>query len=160
MTGLRDVFAFEFFEQDMVGVKGYDAAILEALKRHNVRIVSKTSNANTITHYLAGPLKAVKRAAAQLEENYPTAVVTARKVSIISVIGSDLRVAGLTKTAVVALTDGGVEILGLHQLMRNVDVQFVIQEDDFERAITLLHAQLIEKADVRDGARTIGRQAA
>ena len=79
---------------------------------------------------------------------------------IISVIGSDLRVAGLTKTAVVALTDGGVEILGLHQLMRNVDVQFVIQEDDFERAITLLHAQLIEKADVRDGARTIGRQAA
>ncbi|MEZ5980931.1 MAG: aspartate kinase [Parvularculaceae bacterium] len=160
VTGLRDVFAFEFFEQDMVGVKGYDAAILEALKRHNVRIVSKTSNANTITHYLAGPLKAVKRAAAQLEENYPTAVVTARKVSIISVIGSDLRVAGLTKTAVVALTDGGVEILGLHQLMRNVDVQFVIQEDDFERAITLLHAQLIEKADVRDGARTIGRQAA
>src|SRR3546814_18760470 len=34
ITGLKRVYAFEFFEQDMVGVKGYDAAILEALKRH------------------------------------------------------------------------------------------------------------------------------
>src|SRR3546814_14022820 len=29
ITGPKGVYAFEFFEQDMVGVKGYDAAILE-----------------------------------------------------------------------------------------------------------------------------------
>ena len=34
----------------MVGVKGYDATILDVLTRHDVRIVSKVSNANTITH--------------------------------------------------------------------------------------------------------------
>src|SRR3546814_3290424 len=39
ITGLKGVYAFEFFEQDMVGVKGYDAAILETLKRHRVQIV-------------------------------------------------------------------------------------------------------------------------
>jgi aspartate kinase len=45
------------FEQDMVGVKGYDATILEGvLTRHNVRIVSKVSNANTITHYVDASL--------------------------------------------------------------------------------------------------------
>ncbi len=37
----------------MVGEKGYDAAILDALTRHRAWIVSKSSNANTITHYLA-----------------------------------------------------------------------------------------------------------
>ena len=66
MTGLK-VVALELFEQDMVGVKGYDAAILEALKRHNVWIVSKTSNANTITHYVHASLKSVRRVAKDLE---------------------------------------------------------------------------------------------
>ena len=35
VTGL-DVYALEVFEQDMVGVKGYDATILEVLTRHKV----------------------------------------------------------------------------------------------------------------------------
>ncbi|KKL04454.1 hypothetical protein LCGC14_2615900, partial [marine sediment metagenome] len=52
VTGL-DIVTLEVFEQDMVGVKGYDTAILEVLTRHNVRIVSKVSNANTITDHLA-----------------------------------------------------------------------------------------------------------
>ena len=56
VTGL-DIIALEVFEQDMVGVKGYDAAILDVLTRHDVRIVSKVSNANTITHYVDASLK-------------------------------------------------------------------------------------------------------
>ncbi|RYG28656.1 MAG: aspartate kinase, partial [Burkholderiales bacterium] len=53
VTGIRHAQALQFFEQDMVGVKGYDTAILEALSRHGAWIVSKSSNANTITHYLS-----------------------------------------------------------------------------------------------------------
>lgn len=158
VTGLKNVIALDFFEQDMVGVKGYDAAILEILRRHNVRIVSKASNANTITHYLAGSLKAAKRAAAQLEEKYPSANVSARKVSIVSVIGSDLEAPGLTKTAVSALFDSEVEILGLHQLMRNVDIQFVVPEDDFDLAIRALHARLVERGEA--GAQAPNQRAA
>ena len=37
VTGL-DIIALEVFEQDMVGVKGYDATILDVLTRHDVRI--------------------------------------------------------------------------------------------------------------------------
>src|SRR3546814_15547551 len=61
VTGIRQVQALQFFEQDMVGVKGYDAAILDALTRHGVWIVSKSSNANTITHYLSASADAVKK---------------------------------------------------------------------------------------------------
>ncbi|HMO42025.1 MAG TPA: aspartate kinase, partial [Phenylobacterium sp.] len=50
IAGMKGVTALELLEQDMVGVKGYDAGILEVLARHKVRIVSKASNANTITH--------------------------------------------------------------------------------------------------------------
>src|SRR3546814_7903816 len=60
VTGIRQIQALQFFEQDMVGIKGYDAAILDALTRHGVWIVSKSSNANTITHYLSASAGAVK----------------------------------------------------------------------------------------------------
>lgn len=147
VTGLRGVVALEFFEQDMVGVKGYDAAILEVLRRHKARIVSKTSNANTITHYLCGSMKAIKRVVADLAEGYPAAQITTRKVAIVSAIGSDLKLPGLTAAAVSALADAGIEVLGLQQPMRNVDVQFVLDEADFERAIGALHRELVEKTD-------------
>lgn len=144
ITGMRSVFALEFFEQDMVGVKGYDAAILDTLKRHNVRVVTKTSNANTIVHYLAGSLKAVRRVVNDLRESFSSARVTTRKVSIVSAIGSDLDVAGLTALAVGALAKADVEVLGLHQLIRNVDILFIVAEEDYDKAIIALHGALIE----------------
>merc|ERR1711969_252569 len=61
VTGIRTAQALQFFEQDMVGVKGYDAAILEVLTRHGIWIVSKASNANTITHYLSADAVKVKQ---------------------------------------------------------------------------------------------------
>jgi aspartate kinase len=145
ITGLKNVIALEFFDQDMVGVKGYDAAILDTLKRHNVRIVTKCSNANTITHYLKGPLKAVRRVVSGLEEVYPTASISTRNVAIVSMIGSDMNVPGVTAMAVNALTNTGVEILGLHQMIRSVDMQVVVEESAFDDAIKALHAALIEE---------------
>ena len=50
----KGVFAFEFYDQDMVGVKGYDTEILDALKRHRVRIISKTSNERIPGVYATG----------------------------------------------------------------------------------------------------------
>lgn len=144
ITGMKNVFALEFFEQDMVGVKGYDAAILDALRRHRVRVVTKTSNANTIVHYLAGSLKAVRRASDDLGRAFPSSRITVRKVAIVTAIGSDLNLAGLTAIAVRALADAGIEVLGLHQLIRNVDILFILAEEDFERAVIALHEALIE----------------
>ncbi|HZD51816.1 MAG TPA: aspartate kinase [Woeseiaceae bacterium] len=158
ITGMKSVFALEFFEQDMVGVKGYDAAILDTLKRHRVRVVTKTSNANTIVHYLAGSLKAVRRVSNELRERYDSSRITVRKVSIVTAIGSDLNVPGLTALAVGALADAGVEVLGVHQLIRNVDILFILAEEDFERAVIALHEGLIERR--RGAARKSSRQAA
>jgi aspartate kinase len=160
ITGIRSVFALEFFEQDMVGTKGFVAAILDSLRRHKVRVVTKTSNANTIAHYLAGSLKAVKRVSNELRESFPSATVSVRKVAIVTAIGSDLDVPGLTAIAVSALAKPGVEVLGVHQLMRNVDILFILAEEDYDRAVIALHEALIEERrsdDARsDGARRDG----
>jgi len=146
VTGLKSVHAFEFFEQDMVGVKGYDAAILEALKRHRARIVTKTSNANTITHFLKGSAKAVKRVAQDLGERFPSATVHTRNVAVVAIIGRDLRLPGLAARALTALAEAGIEPLGFTDHLRKVDMQVIVDEADHDAAIRCLHKALIEDA--------------
>ncbi len=149
VTGLQNVFAFEFFEQDMVGVKGYDSAILDALKRHSVQIVAKTSNANTITHFLKGSMKAIKRVESDLTKAFPSASLSSRKVAIVSAIGRDIRSAGIAVKALSALHEANIEPLGFHDLMRKVDLQVVVDNDDFNATIIALHRALIEQKSER-----------
>jgi aspartate kinase len=146
ITGLKGVYAFEFFEQDMVGVKGYDAAILETLKRHRVQIVTKTSNANTITHFLKGAAKAVKRVEQDLNERFPSAAISSRKVAVISILGRDLRLPALGARVLSALAEAGVEPLGFNDLLRKVDMQVIVDEGDHDACIRALHRSLIEQA--------------
>lgn len=143
ITGL-DVVALEVFEQDMVGVKGYDATILEVLTRHNVRIVSKTSNANTITHYLDASLKTMRRVERDLTDRYPGAEVSARPLAMASIIGRDLRGLSVLTRGLQALATAGMACLGASQGPRNVDVQFILEREDLQPAIKALHKQLIE----------------
>lgn len=145
ITGLKGVYAFEFFEQDMVGVKGYDAAILEALKRHRAQVVAKTSNANAITHFLKGAAKAVKRVEQDLSARFPSAAIASRKVAVIAILGRDLRVPALAARALTALAEAGIEPLGCHDLLRKVDIQIIVDEADHDAAIRALHRALIEQ---------------
>ena len=75
--------------------RGYDAAILDVLTRHGLWIVSKASNANTITHYLSASAGAVKKVIADLQKQYPDAAISAHPVAMVSVIGSDIARPGL-----------------------------------------------------------------
>jgi aspartate kinase len=142
VTGLN-VVALELFEQDMVGVKGYDATALDVLTRHAVRIVSKTSNANTITHYVDASLKSVRRVVAELEKVYPSAQISARSLAIVSAIGRDLSGCRAFSRGLVALEDAQIELVAAHQGPRNVDVQFVLARADADKAIAVLHDGLV-----------------
>ena len=156
VTGIRQLQALQFFEQDMVGVKGYDAAILDALTRHRLWIVSKSSNANTITHYLSASADAVKKLIADLQKDYPEAAISAQPVAMISAIGSDISRPGLVPDALRALDDAGIAMIAMQHQIRNVDVQFIVESRDFDAAVRVLHKALIEDVD----ASAEGRRAA
>lgn len=143
VTGL-DVIALELFEQDMVGVKGYDTSILDVLTRHDVRIVSKISNANTITHYVDSSLKIMRRVEKDLARLYPSACITSRKLSIASVIGRDLSGLSVLARGLQAIADVGLEVIGAAQGMRKVDVQFVVECEALKPAVSALHDTLVE----------------
>ncbi|WEX08740.1 aspartate kinase [Chelativorans sp. AA-79] len=145
ITGLP-VTSLELFEQDMVGVKGYDAAILDVLTRHRVRIVSKVSNANAIVHYVEAPLKAVRRVERDLAECYPSASITTRRAGMVSVIGRELKGLGVMLKGLTALADAGIEPLATQETGRGVDVQFLVASEEREMAVKILHRAFVETA--------------
>ena len=140
-----DVFALEVFEQDMVGVKGYDATILQVLTRHKVDIVAKTSNANSITHYVDASPKLLKRVENDLVTEYPTASVTTRGLSVVAAIGRDLSGLNALARGLAALEHADVAPVAVQQGPRNVDIQFATTREDADTAVRALHEALIEK---------------
>ncbi|MDO3386343.1 aspartate kinase [Gilvimarinus sp. SDUM040013] len=145
IAGRKRVYAIELFDQDMMGnIEAYDSAILNAITRFKAHVVSKDLNANTITHYVGANLKTVNRIRRVLEQAYPDAEINTRKVAVVSAIGSDMKVPGMLAKTVSALSEVNISILAMHQSIRQVDMQFVIDEDDYDTAVQSLHRCLIE----------------
>lgn len=148
ITGCKGVYAIELFDQDMAGqVARYDQVFMEIIQRFRGHIVSKDINANTITHYLDTNLKTVKRILTALKERFPEAEIDQQKVAIVSAIGSDMQIPGILARAVSAIAEANISVLAIHQSMRQVDMQFILNEDDYEQAIASLHRQLVEVHD-------------
>lgn len=148
IAGCKGVFALELFDQEMAGqIEVYDREILAVLQRFRVHIMAKDINANTVTHFLSTNLKTVKRVVCALQEMFPDAEIDQKKVCIASAIGSDMQVTGLLAKAVSALASNDIYVHAIHQSMRQVDMQFVIDEKDYEQAIKGLHSSLVEVHD-------------
>ena len=144
IAGRKDVFGIEVFDQDMLGDIGYDMEISKLLKQLKLYVVNKDSDANSITYYASGSRKLINRAARLIEEQYPAAEVTVHNLAIVSAIGSDLKVKGILAKTVAALAEAGISIQAIHQSIRQVEMQCVVNEEDYDAAIAALHRALIE----------------
>ncbi|MCW9014533.1 MAG: aspartate kinase [Gammaproteobacteria bacterium] len=148
IAGCKGIYALEFFDQDMAGnMYDYDREILTVIKRFKAYIVSKDVNANTITHYLDTNIKTIKRIRSELERKFSEAEIDQKKVAIVSAIGSDMQIPGILAKAVKAVADKNVSVLAIHQSMRQVDMQFVVNESDHTNTIKGLHESLVEVHD-------------
>jgi len=144
IAGRKDVFGIGVFDQDMLGDVAYDNEISKLLKQLKLYVVNKDSDANSITYYASGSRKLINRAARLIEERYPAAEVTVHNVAIVSAIGSDLKVKGILAKTVAALAEAGISIQAIHQSIRQVEMQCVVNEEDYDNAIAALHRALIE----------------
>jgi aspartate kinase len=67
-----------------------------------------------------------------------------KKVALVSVIGSNMSFPKILSKTVQVLEDNGITVLSVHKCLRNVNIQFVIEEEFFDQAICMLHEALIE----------------
>lgn len=144
IAGRKDVYGLEVFDQEMLGDVGYDIEITRLLKQLKLYVVNKDSDANSITYYTAGSRKAMTRAVRLIKERYPMAEVNLHNIAIVSAIGSDLKVKGILARTVAALAEAGISIQAIHQSIRQVEMQCIIDEADYDAAVVALHRALIE----------------
>ena len=146
ICGRSDVIAIEVFDPEMVGQSGYDHRITEILSRNRISYIAKNTNANTITHYVSEKSANLETCLNELEtEFHETASIRTCKVAIIGVIGSNMKIPGFLSKAAAALAEANINILALDQCMRQVNMQFIVERDDFRQAQIALHRKLVEE---------------
>ena len=128
----------------MVGESGYDFRVLQSFAKHRISYIAKNTNANTITHYVPERSRGLDACLAELAENFPAAKISSRKVAVIAVIGSNMKIPGFLSRAAKALAEAKINVLALDQCMRQVNMQFIIDREDFEAAQKALHHELVE----------------
>ena len=144
ITGRNDIIAIEVFDSYMVGQSGYDHKLLEYFANHKISYIAKNTNANTITHYVPEDSKNLDQCLSDIREGLTGAQIKTGKVAIVAAIGSNMKIPGFLYKAAKALADEQINILAFDQCMRQVNMQFIIERDQFEKAQIVLHRKLVE----------------
>ena len=144
ITGRTDLIAIEVMDPDMVGQSGYDFRICKLFADHRISYIAKNTNANTITHYLPKKSRNLELLIADIKEEFPGADIRTEFVALVSAIGSNMSYPGFLAKASGNLAKSGVNILAVDQCMRQVNMQFIIEIKDFEKAVLALHAGVVE----------------
>ena len=150
IAGRPNLFALEIFDQEMLGEARYDIELPRLLNELRLYVVNRDSDANSITYFVAGTRKMVTRAVRLIGQKFESAEVELHKVAIVSAIGSNLKVPGILARTVSSLADAGISVQALHQSMRQVEMQCIVNQDDYESAVRALHHALIEQEDHGD----------
>ncbi len=148
IAGREKVTAIECWDQEMAGRYTHDMDMLKHFGRYQIRYLAKDTNANTLTHYVAEPLSIIKKLTDDIQETFPEADILLKKVSLISAIGSNMGDKRIFFKALRALEEADISVLALHKCMRDIDIQFVIEEEDFQKAVCVLHQHLVEEIEM------------
>lgn len=144
IAGKSKVFALHVFDQAMVGqVDNVSYDIMEVVSDAHVSLIGKEMNANSITYYLKGCQESLNEVMYKVEKRYPHASIKGRMVALVSIIGATFNTNSALSKGMFCLLDNGIAPIAAHSSMRNVNVQFVIEDEQYHQAIQALHAEFI-----------------
>jgi aspartate kinase len=139
IAGSDKVCAVEIHDPSMVGTVGFDLAVMELFKRHGISYILKATNANSITH-VVWERSVTSAFIEELENEYEK--VTVQPSAIVCVIGSNIAFPGVLARAAQALADSRINVNAFSQSLRQTNMQFVINRDDYKKAIIALNQAL------------------
>ncbi|TDM51920.1 aspartate kinase [Aliivibrio fischeri] len=150
IAGKEKVFALHLFDQTMVGqVDNVSYELMEIISDAHVNLIGKEMNANSITYYLGGNTESLNKVLYKTEKRYPNASIKGRMVALIAVIGSQIDTNKALAKGVLSLMNSDVTPVALHSSMRNVNVQFVVSDKDYQNAIKALHHKFCEEVPAK-----------
>jgi aspartate kinase len=142
VSGSNKVIAVEVHDPLMVGESGVDLSIMQYYKKHNVSYILKATSANCITTVIWDNAK-VAPLVAELKQNFFEVVV--KPVAIVCAIGTNIAMPGILAKAATALYENNINIECFSQSLKQVNMQFVIERENYEKAIVALNDALCYK---------------
>jgi aspartate kinase len=139
IAGSAQVIAIEIHDPLMVGAVGFDYGVMEIFRKHNVSYILKATNANSITH-VVWERAVTEPFVDELRAHY--SVVKAMQAAVVCVIGSNIAFPGVLARATQALAENRININAVSQSLRQTNMQFVIERDDYARAVVALNDAL------------------
>jgi aspartate kinase len=145
VSGMKKVISIQVQDVDMIGQHGYDYSILSHFEKKNISYITKVASGNAITHFVSAKEKNIEECIEEIIASHPSARVSTKNVSIVSVIGSNLNTYGILAKTTKTLMDAKINILASIITMKQINHQYIIEEQEFEKALKLLHKGLVEE---------------
>jgi aspartate kinase len=139
IAGSPKVTAVEIHDPSMVGTVGFDLGLMELFSKHGISYILKATNANSITH-VVWERSVTSSFIEELENRYE--VVNAVPSAIVCVIGTNIAFPGVLAHATEALARNAINVNAVSQSLRQTNMQFVINRDDYRKAVIALNEAL------------------
>lgn len=139
IAGSDKVVVVEIHDSLMVGEIGYDKEIMEVFMRHSISYIMKATNANSISLVIWED-DLTDELVEELKAEYQT--VTILPSAIVCVIGSNIAVPNILAKATSTLARNNINVNCVSQSLRQVNMQFVIDRENYTKAIYHLNEDL------------------
>ncbi len=139
ISGTNQVTALEVHDPFMVGQVGYDMNMMKVMQRYNVSYILKATNANSITMVI-WDRDLADGLITELRGLYHK--VTIKSAALVCAMGTNIAKPGSLSKATSALFEGGINVEAVSQSLMQVNMQFVIRREDYNKAIVVLNQAL------------------
>ena len=139
ISGTDKIVAIEIHDPSMVGEVGFDLGIMQIFERYNVSYILKSTNANSITQVI---WEDEKNSSLLNDLNSKYEEIVVKPVALICVLGTNIAKPGTLAKATQALADNQINVEAVSQSLRQVNMQFIIQREDYKKAIIALNETL------------------
>ncbi len=138
VSGTDAVMIVEVHDPAMVGAVGFDRSIMNLFEKYKTSYLLKSTNANSISIVIRETSD--KKLLAELKETFFQ--VSIKPVAMVCILGSNIARPGILAAAASALSENSINIECISQSMRQVNIQFVIERENYEKAVSVLNKTL------------------
>lgn len=143
ISGTDRVVALEVHDPFMVGQVGYDMNLMKVMQRYQVSYILKATNANSITMVI-WEKDLAEDLVTELNGLYHK--VTIKQAAMVCAMGTNIAQPGALAKATTALSAQKINIEAVSQSLMQVNMQFVINRDDYREAVIALNRALCLEA--------------
>jgi aspartate kinase len=139
ITGTDKLLIIDVYDRLMVGAVGSDLKIMQIFSLHHISYTFKSTSANSISlviwekdfnHHL------IK----DLQNTFER--VSVEKIALVCMLGSNIDQPGLLAKSALALSAKGITIKSAGFALRKVNIQFLVEREDFRSAIIALNGAM------------------